>query len=491
MAALAVADYPLSCRSLPGPEGILVTRAASRSDVPTLPDFCEVEGVIDARIGFVIRMPVSDWNGKFVVAGCGGFCGSLQPDKAGHSNSLNEALKLGYAALQTDAGHRDASWSTDWALGDEPALRLYAGEWMPPAVAAGRALVTGFYGVEPRRTYFSGCSNGGRLGLYAAQRYPDLFDGIAAGGAIFDLTGNSGVHGLWLLQTTRDPDGSSVIDQAKLPLLASRVMAQCDGLDGVVDGVVSTPRACRPDLEELRCTKAASAGCFTDREIGAIKRLYHGATVDGRRLFAGIPPGSEHLWSRWIVGTDQERAWGERAAEGNLRLTYGIPRDLPFNPHDYTLAEELETLQRYAPLLNATDPDLSEFAAAGGKLVYYHGLADPLILVDRVREYYAEAVAAAGGRGLDDYARFFLVPGHGHCWEQAGRVADEFNPLAVVDDWVETGVAPGHLTARLQVDGAGSPVTRKLCPYPKTSVFIDGDKERADSYVCRQGAGSQ
>ncbi len=470
-AALGTADLPLT-------DVAAVSRPAPAESVPP---FCQVEGSIEQRVGFVMRLPLADWNGKFVVTGCGGFCGSLNPDKSGYSNSMNESLKLGYAVIQTDGGHTAPSWSTDWALEDPRALELYAGAWMPLAVDTGRALVKAFYTADARRTYFSGCSNGGRLGMMAAQRYPALFDGIAAGGGIFDLTGNSGVHGLWLLQSTRDREGRAVIDQAKLPLLAASVLQQCDGLDGLSDGVVADVVNCQPDLSQLSCTGDKRTDCFSATELTAIERLYQGATVNGRQLFPGLPPGSESLWPRWVAGTDEQPGWGEMAAEGNLRLTYAIPYSDPFNPHDYVLAQELENLQRHAALLNAVDPDLSGLEAAGNKLFYYHGLADPLILEGRARQYYEEALAVMGKERLDRVARFVMVPGHGHCWELPGQVADDFNPLEVIDRWVESGQAPNEVIARKP----GSSQTRKLCPYPERAEFRGGDPDKAESFECR------
>jgi pimeloyl-ACP methyl ester carboxylesterase len=454
-------------------------------DREDLPAFCQAEGSIEERVGFVMRLPVENWNGKFAVAGCGGFCGALRPEKPGYSNSINEALKQGYAAIQTDGGHQAESWDTDWAIGDDRALALFGGEWMPLAVTTGNALIEAYYQDDTERTYFSGCSNGGRLGLMAAQRYPDLFDGIAAGGGIFDLTGNSGVHGLWLLQSTRDKQGGAVIDRNKMPLLHSAVLGQCDALDGVADGVVARPELCQPDLQALACTGDDESACLTETEITAIARLYQGATVNGQQLFAGLPPGSESLWPIWVVGTDDQAAWGERAAEGNLRLTYGIPSSEPFNPHDYVLADELTNLQRYAPVVNATDPDLSAFEESGGRLFYYHGLADPLILEGRVREYYDEAVAVMGQEDLNSVARFMMVPGQGHCWEKPGQVADDFDPLTVVDQWVENGQAPDEVIAVQVGDSEHAGRSRKLCPYPQNAEFLGGDSDKAENFSCR------
>ncbi len=465
-----------SCDALSGayPPDTVIKSAAFMSNRSDLPDFCQVDGTIAERIGFALRLPARDWNVKFVVAGCGGFCGSLHPDKPGYSNSINEALKLGYAAITTDGGHRAESWDTDWALADPLALDLYAGAWMPLAVATGNALVQQFYADKPERTYFSGCSNGGRLAMMAAQRYPALFDGIAGGGGIFDLTGNAGVHGLWLLQTTRDENGAAVINRSKIPLLQREVIAQCDSLDGVVDGVVSRPDLCQPQLSGLQCKAETGDDCFNATELAAIARLYQGANVGGIQVYPGIAPGSEALWPIWVTGTDEDAAWGERAAEGNLRLTYGVPSTEPFNPHDYVLADEMENLQRLAPTLNATDPDLSEFADAGGKLFYYHGLADPLILPGRAQQYYEEAVAVQGKEKLDEFARFVMVPGHGHCWEKPGQVADDFNPLVVIDQWVESGRAPHHVIAVQKVAAGTILRSRKLCPLPQLARLQGG-----------------
>jgi pimeloyl-ACP methyl ester carboxylesterase len=468
------------------PPATVVSDTALITERDDLPPFCQVDGVIAERVGFALRMPVHQWNGKFVVAGCGGFCGSLLPDKPGYSNSINEALKLGFAAITTDGGHRAKSWDTDWAMEDPPALDLYAGAWMPLAVATGRFLVQQFYADMPRRTYFSGCSNGGRLALMAAQRYPALFDGIAGGGGIFDLTGNAGVHGLWLLQSTRNADGTAVIDRSKIPALQAAVLQQCDRLDEVVDGVVSRPDLCHPQLGTLQCQPNSEESCLNPGELAAVKRLYQGATVNGEQVYPGINPGSEFLWQQWVTGSDDNAAWGERAATGNLRLTYGIPGSRDFNPHDYQLPEELNNLQRLAPMLNATDPDLSNFERAGGKLFYYHGLADPLILAGRAEQYYQEAVAVHGKDKLDEFARFVMVPGHGHCWEKPGLVADDFDPLMVIDQWVESGQAPDAVIA-LQKNSEGRTVrSRKLCALPAVARFNGGDKSLADSYECVQ-----
>ena len=137
-----------------------------------------------------------------------------------------------------------------------------------------------------------------------------------------------------------------------------------------------------------------------------------------------------------------------------------------------------------APVLNATDPDLSAFADAGGKLFYYHGLADPLILPGRAQQYYKKAAQTHGKAQLGKFVKFVMVPGQGHCWEKPGQVADDFNPLVVIDEWVESGDAPDHITA-IQKNSAGTIVrSRKLCALPKTARLTCGDQSDAQNYEC-------
>ncbi|MCB1710880.1 MAG: tannase/feruloyl esterase family alpha/beta hydrolase, partial [Halioglobus sp.] len=209
-----------------------------------------------------------------------------------------------------------------------------------------------------------------------------------------------------------------------------------------------------------------------------------GARVDCLQLDPVIPPGSESLWPIWITGTDEKPAWCELASEGYLRMTYRVPSSRPFNAHDYDLAAESGRLQRLAPRLNATDPELSALNKAGGKLFYYHGMADPLILPGRAQQYYQDAAALQGEGKLAEFARFVMVPGQGHCWEKPGQVADDFNPLVVIDRWVESGEAPDYVLAERRNAEGLLVRTRKLCPLPAVAQFTGGDINAAENFAC-------
>ena len=462
-----------------------ITLASEVTDRADLPRFCQLQGVIQDKIEFEMRIPTSAWNGKFVVAGCGGFCGAVFPDKVGYSNTINESLKLGYAAITTDSGHQAKSWETHWAVEDPQRLEYFARAWMPLAVDAGKVMLSGLFQTQPKRTYFSGCSNGGRLGFEAAQRYPDLFDGIAAGSGVFDFTGQSGIHGLWLLQATRTKGNQPVIDYKKLPLLEKAIFAQCDQLDGRVDDLIDDPRACTPDLSTLRCdADMDTSTCLTKSELGAIKKLYQGATIDGKQMFAGLPPGSEGLWKQWVVGDGEKWGWGELAVLGTLRLAYNLGSDDPMPTHDLVIKDELPVIYELGPKLNSTNADLSGLHAAGGKMIYYHGKADPLILFQRAEEYAEVVRMVLGTEKADETARFYMIPGFGHCWEEPNRAPDQFNPVVEIDRWVEQGIAPEYLDMA-QKDSDGEVVReRRICSYPQVASFVSGDPDLAESYRC-------
>jgi hypothetical protein len=213
-------------------------------DKGSLPAHCEVRGIKANKVEFLMRLP-TPWNGRFMMAGCGGFCGELLPDKPGYSNSINEAVKRGYAAIAHDGGHKAASWDTDWAA-DAEALDIWAYRILPLMVDVGLDLTRQTYGKDPDYKYFSGCSNGGRLGLIAAQRYPHLFDGIAAGASILDLSGTAGLWGNWLISNAYR-ENALLLDASIQSRLKKIVLQQCDVKDGRADGMISEPRSCDID----------------------------------------------------------------------------------------------------------------------------------------------------------------------------------------------------------------------------------------------------
>lgn len=477
-----------NCAALPAPEGVVFSATPSWIEADTLPRYCRVNGVIDGRVGIEMRLP-EQWSGRFMMAGCGGFCGALLPDKPGHSNSINEQLKRGYAVITHDGGHQAKSWETHWAA-DREALELWAHKVLPLVAGVGTELATSMYGEPPRYKYFSGCSNGGRLGLMAAQRYPRLFDGIAAGGSVFDLSGTAGLWGNWLIVTNQS--GSiSRFPQAKTPLIKRLVMEQCDGLDGLRDGIIDDPRPCQPDLTVAACAATTQAGndCLTGQELDVLHRLYGGVRNDrGETVYPALVYGSEHFSDRWLFGTDEKPGWGVLASAGYRQMLAAdlseddVPGGLPTD-------QMMDWLSRSSvpALTDATDSDLSSLRQAGGKVLIYHGWSDPLIIPMPIIRYFQRAAEVAGGlEPLQQNARLFMVPGWGHCWEEKPADApDDFDPMLELEQWVETGRGPEFIVAR-QVDAAGvEQRSRPVCSYPSTARLEAGqDPDHHQNYRC-------
>lgn len=427
-----------------------------------------------------------------MMAGCGGFCGALIPDKPGHSNAINEALKRGYAAISHDSGHQAKSWETHWAQ-DREALELWAHKSLPVVTELGTQLATAMYEQAPRYKYFSGCSNGGRMGLMAAQRYPGLFDGIAAGSSIFELSGIAGLWGNWLISTNQDGENSR-FPQAKVPVIKALVMAQCDAVDGISDGVIDDPRACEIEFAAAACPANAAPqdDCLTGAEVQLLERLYGGVkNAEGDSVYPVVVPGSEHYSDKWLFGADGQPAWGVRASAGYRKM---LAQDLAEDdiPDGLGTEQMLEWLSRseVPSLADATDPDLSGLVKEDTKLLIYQGWSDPLIIPEPIIHYYQQAAEVTGGlQQLQQHARLFMVPGWGHCWEKPADAPDDFDPLYELEQWVERDQVPDFMVAR-QLDASGvEQRSRPICSYPSVARLQTGkNPDKFESYQCTNNA---
>jgi len=465
----ALASHPL--------QGIQVESAAIVKDHESLSDFCAIRGTIEPTIGFEMRLPLHGWNGKLFQSGCGGYCGAVMADKPGWSNTINGALQKGYAAITTNAGHQAGMGDASWALDNPQAVALYAHQSIPLTDDAAQQLVKVFYGSEPQRNYFGGCSNGGRMAAMAAQRYPQRFDGIFAGGSVLNLSQNGGIYGSWVVQSNTDATGQRIITAenfaTRLPLLEAQILAQCDLSDGVQDGSISQPRACQPNLEQLpQCTEATagnSTECFTAPELEVLKRWYQGPrNAAGKQLYAGMPPGSERYWLVWFLDPPGGTAMGN-ALGGDYARYLGYPEGVPetYTAMDFDFENDPARLAANGQLLDALDPDLTAFRDSGGKLLMWHGWQDPLVLPDQSVAYYEHVEANMGGKeAAQDFVRLFMIPGQGHCWEMSSDLPDQFDPLAALELWVEQDQAPEQLLLSRPHSAPDADKTAVVCPYP-------------------------
>jgi hypothetical protein len=299
----------LSCASLAGMDFSNVpdapaqtTRSSSVAATDPLPAYCRIEGYIATNIGFEIRIPEQGWNGKLLMQGCGGFCGSY----AGIAQ-CDDALARGYACVATDLGHKSTSFDGKWAYNNpQGGIDFYYRATHATAQAA-KAIVTAAMGQEIEKSYFRGCSTGRRQGLISAQRFPKDFDGIIAA-APAGVSPGGGLHLIWSALANLDEDGEPILPASKLPLLYDAVLQACDGLDGLEDGLIEDPRKCTFDPADLQCWRRPAADCFTGPEVAAIRRIYQGATdSEGNALYRATPmPGSELLWSPAYIGVEDQ-----------------------------------------------------------------------------------------------------------------------------------------------------------------------------------------
>jgi Tannase and feruloyl esterase len=237
--------------------------------VTSEPAHCLVHGEVNHHKGadgrdygdrFELRMPVS-WQGRLLYMGGGGLDGILNPAIALQGpvpkTDSRSALSMGYAVVSTDGGHRDPSGGLgDGSFGSDPEARADYNYLSTKRVTdVARKVIAGFYGSPIKHSYFQGCSNGGREGLIAAERYPEYFDGVIAGAPAFNLT-HAAIAEAWNTVelasiAPKKPDGTPDLAQSltepDLKLLVSAVLDKCDALDGLKDGLIFNPEACHFD----------------------------------------------------------------------------------------------------------------------------------------------------------------------------------------------------------------------------------------------------
>jgi len=428
----------------------------------TLPAFCRVEASLTPVPGSDIKievwLPAGNWNNKLVAVGNGGFAGSI-----GHA-ALAGAVREGYAAVSTDTGH--AGNNPEFLFDDEK-LTDFAHRAVHEMTVAAKAIAAEYYPSDLRFTYFNGCSTGGRQALTAAQLYPNDFDGIIAGAAA-NSTVRMTTQQLWSGRAVIDNPAAALTSE-QFVALNEAVIAACDALDGVSDGVIENPLACTVGPELLDSLDPAQ------RE--AVHKIYGGAInpVTGQQIFPGFARGSEHGWTM--------TAGGEPFGYSDNIHKYLINRDENWNFRDLDFSRDLAELDERINALGmqAIDADLTPFFSQGGKLLMYHGWNDPGISPFNIINYYNNVLATTGSQAADSI-RLFMMPGVNHC--RGGNGTDTWQQLQVLDSWVESGLAPERIEAARLNDGVVDK-TRPLCAYPQIAVYRgSGDINDATNFEC-------
>jgi feruloyl esterase len=394
------------------------------------------------------------------------------------------ALEKGYAVAGTDTGHAGAGIDSTWAHGDMEKIANYGHAAVHRVTVAAKFLIERHYAASISRSYFAGCSNGGRQGLMSAQRYPEDFDGVIAGAPAIDFTAISASF----INATRvnypEPDNLeiSLISWNESKMLGEAVLATCDGKDGIQDGIIADPMSCDFDIGALACKGKDTDQCLSKKELAALQSIYAGPRAKDRAVGYGYPFGGENHgygWGAWLIGGKDIIAKGVPS----LAYAYGVGfmRDFVMHDMQWNYPDmDFESLEDRARLVQATlsptNAELSPFRNRGGKLLIYHGWADsglsPYMSID-----YANRVYERDERARDD-VRLFLLPGVLHC--SGGPGPDRIDYLDALDAWVTSGDPPDELTAAFD-DGSGA---GKVCAFPTKARLTGGDGKNPDQFAC-------
>jgi feruloyl esterase len=549
---LAATDSATSKACAPALAQALKNTTLSRTQLnpatDTVPEHCEVMGAIDSRVSavdgqtyaskFRLRLP-THWNGRFYYSGGGGMDGMV-------GNADAPSIRDGYAVVTTDSGHDSVTNTSAVAggaqFGFDPQARSAFGYAGPARVTeVAKTLVKKYYGRAAQRSYFVGCSEGGREGLMFSQRYPDYFDGIVAGNPGIDLP-KAGVAEAWDSQAFAraarsstpfgNPDLASSFTDTELAAVATAVLAQCDALDGVADGMVFKPFECKFDPATLG---PAGSAVLSEKQVTALAKVFGGArNSKGEALYADWlwdPGVGATGWRQWKIGpiapnfplpgnssisvtlggaampfvftTPPNSATAGSDLAKSTTITTANPLGKPATANfgdafvAYMLSYDMDKdapkiFAREAPykesamdFMGTSRTDYGKFRKRGSKLIVYSGQADPVFSTQYHRRWYEALSAANGGiERTQDFARLYLVPGMNHCG--GGPSTSQFDAFAALVDWVENGKVPQSIQATAPAMTPWPGRTRPLCAYPAHAQYQgSGSAEEATSFSCQ------
>ena len=428
------------------------------------------------RIKVFIGLPVKDWNGRFRGHGGAGFSG-------GNASRLSEPLKLGYAAGATDTGHQggsgrfalDANGRLNWqAIQNNAYLGIHE------MTVVGKALAKAFYGKAPRYSYFTGASSGGRQGLMEAQRYPHDYDGIVA--RCPSINWARFIPGDLWPQVVMHAAGN-LVPKAKLDAATAAAVAACDGLDGVIDGVIDDPSRCLYDPKAMVGVQVGDSP-FSEADADVVRKIWEGPRAqDGTFLWYGVPRGAD-LFT--LAGSTGSPPLGIPNVLFLDYVRYFLVQDPNWDWKSLTPAGfELlfrQSVEQFGAVFNTENPDLTSFRDRGGKLIILHGLADQVVPAAGTIDYYQQVQQKMGGaEKTKQFARLFLVPGVDHGFRGAAAPIDYVDAIL---RWVEEAQPPDLLIAELRNQDGKVVRTRPLFPYPQVAKYKgSGSIDEAANFV--------
>ncbi|MEO6901092.1 MAG: tannase/feruloyl esterase family alpha/beta hydrolase [Mycobacteriaceae bacterium] len=473
---------------------VAITDAALTPASATAPGACTVRGTItvtlassSSTIHFETKLPANTWNHQYVQVGGGGFCGSV-PTAGGAGD---DALARGFAVASDDTGHVGSSGDGSFAY-NNPAAELTWGRLSEHLTAkVSKTIVASAYGNPVQRSYFVGCSTGGRQALVLAQQFPTDFNGIVAGAPALHqnelATLSQGVREL----ENHDSTGKVILDTAAAAMIKQQVIAQCDGQDGLQDGVIADPSSCTPDLDSLLCSTHVGSRCLTQAQIDVARKWYDSPRLpSGAELYpGGLPVGSEGGWPGYDIGTGSGLSGGGNYAQEVLRyLAYPTDPGPSYSLYDFNPATDAARLHTMDSVYNADSTDMTAFKQAGGKLIMWQGLADPLITPFGTIRYYNDVVKFDGGSlaNTQKWFRSYFLPGVYHCTGGPGPSSVDW--LGAISDWVGQGQQPERLVATTAGDRGTVTMRRPLYPYPLEARYSgNGGPNVLTSFYAAEG----
>jgi len=447
----------------------------------------------------------SGWSGRLVGFGNAGWSGGVN-----YGDLAYIGLRGSHAGMSTDAGHHSNSSNGAWALNNPDALIDFGGRAMHLSVLLAKEVVKEYYGHNAGKSYYVGCSTGGREGLKAVQDYPEDFDGVAVGSPANWL---SHMHpwSLYIQLQVLPVNSSQWIPAALWKTLHDMVLQQCDDIDGVHDGIINDPRVCLFWPEKIACasgqhpcdSSGTTCTCLDPQQLSAIHVIYENFTVDGKYIFGPLMPGGELEYPHGLLGPKPF----ETAID---YFKYMVLNNTKWNESDLTF-EDIHTADVIDPgNMNAIETDISAFAGAlhNGKVIHYVGWADQYISPMNSLHYYGTVETYMGGHtdlNIDDYYRLFTVPGMQHCYGGNGANAfggaqqaeegmppgandTEHDVLLALINWVENGAAPETLVATKYIGNdvsKGVEFTRPICQLNDVLVYNGvGNVNKSSSWSC-------
>jgi len=517
--------------------------SAAQRNAPALPEHCEVLGRLNDREGangqhyaikFHLRLP-AQWNGGFFFEGGGGSNGNLGNAYGNlQGQQRTNALSLGYAVVSQDSGHdnavnNDPQRNATQTFGFDPQARLDFGyNSYDQVTQTAKALIQVYYGQAPRRSYYVGCSEGGREAMMMSQRFPADYDGILACSPGFQLS-KAAVFGesqaaqaygeLAKSMGIYDKNGQPLLNKTftdeDLDIVVSAILSACDALDGLADGIIEDFPHCTTEtvsskLAAITCKGPKRNSCLSAAQIEALTKVMDGAKNSKGELLYG-----NWAWDRGLGGKNGDsfyqgwRAWkiGPYDAPQNSAISANLggfavsaifttpPTVVPAGggiahllgvDFDRDAAKVTATSGDYKQsawdFMMASSTDLSAFKNRGGKLIIVHGVSDPIFSVQEIAKWWTQLNSV--DKTAADFARFFAVPGMNHC--SGGPATDQFDAFGALVAWVEKNTAPDQIIATAGPTSPWPNRTRPLCVYPRQARYKgSGSIEDANNFACR------